>query len=493
MQVLARVGKNSLIYTTISVIQKAINFLLLPLYTYYLSPSDYGTLAIVTGINSFLGVFVTFSLHSAMNRYYFEYRHDPEKLKHFWGTCLTFVLINSIVYSLFLLWTGKYLLQPFIEGISFFPYVTLGLIAIMFQPVTTIFLATLQTREQSKKYGIISLSQFLLNLLLIVSFVVFLGWGVVGPLSAMVITSFLFFIVSLYLFRKDIKFGIDKKYLKEALRYSFPIIPHSLAAVTTSIADKILVNSLLSTTLAGIYSIGFLMGSVVNLITIGVNRAYIPVFMDILKKDDTDGIDNLKQSGLLIIVLYCLFASGISLFSKEIIMLFTTEIYYQSYIVVSYISFSCVISGVYFFFVNILFFMKSKTKFIPITTILGALLNIFLNLLMIPKFGIKGAAFATLSSQIIVTIIVGLIGRQFERVKWNYIKISIVILISGSISILTTNFEYTNLWAFLGIKIIIFLLIFFILNIIAWGNVFFLFERGVELLKHLKNRRKLSL
>jgi hypothetical protein len=167
MHLVRRVGGRSLIYTATSALQKGAMFLLLPLYTRYLTPGDYGIVAVVTAVNSLLGVFFTFSLHGAMTRFYFEYRDEPEKLKEFWGTQLTTVLLISVISTGALFLFGERLARHFLGGIPFWPFLALGLLIAFFQPTFTIFLALLQTKEQAARYSIFSLAQFAATLLLV--------------------------------------------------------------------------------------------------------------------------------------------------------------------------------------------------------------------------------------------------------------------------------------------------------------------------------------
>src|SRR5687767_660510 len=123
-----RIGGSSLIYTATNALQKGAMFLLLPLYTRYLSPGDYGIVAVVTAANSLLVILFTFSLHGAMTRFYFEYRADPEKLKEFWGTQLTAVLLISAAGAASLLLFGEPLARRLLPGIPFWPYIGIGLL-----------------------------------------------------------------------------------------------------------------------------------------------------------------------------------------------------------------------------------------------------------------------------------------------------------------------------------------------------------------------------
>lgn len=481
MSLINRLGKSSVIYTSTTILQNGIAFLLLPLYTRYLTPNDYGILAVVSSINGFLTIFLMLSLHGAMTRFYFDYRNEPEKLKAFWGTILTFILIFSMGVGGLLILSGPILFKPVIAEISFWPFVALGIGAVMFQPFFTIYLSLLQTREQARKYAVFSFLQFLMNLALVITLVVFVGWGAEGPLAAALMTAVVFFIISIYALRDNVVFGMNKIYLKEALRYSLPLVPHSLASQISNATGKLFLNYLVNTGSAGLYNIAFMFGSIIGVVSDGINKAYVPISMGILSTNRREEVEHLKDIVLFLVVMYCLLGTMISLFSKEAIFILTTEAFYRSYVIVPFLAFYFVLGGIYYILVNILFFVKKATKFVAVGTGIGAVSNILLSWLMIPRYGLFGAAAATLLAQMIGTLFVGVIGRGFEIIHWEYKKFVFIFIFSAMCSFFFVRLEDLTLWASLSAKMAAFVSLFFLLNFVAWRDPFFLLSHGKKI------------
>lgn len=474
MSLISRVGKGSSIYTITAFLQRGIGFFLLPLYTRYLTPDDYGILAVVTAINGFLSILFMLSLNGAINRFYFEYRENPALLQEFWGTVLTFILILSISFGVILLAIGEFLLKPAIGDIPFWPFVAMGVGAVIFQPFFNIYLSLLQTTEQSFAYGVYSIVQFLISVLLIISLVVFAGWGAEGPLAGTLFVAILFFLISFWGMRNQIKFGIKWKYLKEALRYSLPLVPHDLSGQLSSVVGRIFLNSMISTASAGLYNIGFAFGSMMVLITTSVNRAYVPVSMDVLTTKDPQQIDQLKKMGIALIVFYCLIGTAISLFSKEIIMIFTTKSFYESYPVVPFLTFAFVLHGIYYVLSNILFFIKSATRFVAIGTFTGSFMNIILSLFLIPILGLIGAAVSYLVAEGIMLLIVASIGHRYDIIKWPYFLIIIIFFISLLVSIGPIFLNYIGFYEMFTLKLLAMCLLFFLFNYLVWSDGLYL-------------------
>ena len=81
-----RVLKNSSIYSFINVLQKAISFFLLPIYTAFLTPGDYGLVALISSFFGFIALLIMLALNGAISRYYFVYKNDEKRVKEFLGT-----------------------------------------------------------------------------------------------------------------------------------------------------------------------------------------------------------------------------------------------------------------------------------------------------------------------------------------------------------------------------------------------------------------------
>ena len=161
---------NSFLYTFSSLLVKAMTFFLLPVYTKFLSPNDYGT---VNLINSFIHVatfIVSFSLYNAIIRFYADYKNDKEKLKIFFGTIIIFIFFSGIVFSLLGIIFKEILLLVF-KDIPFYPVVLIAILTLLFSSLHTAHQNMLQGMQQGKKLTIVNLivfaNQVCLNLVFI--------------------------------------------------------------------------------------------------------------------------------------------------------------------------------------------------------------------------------------------------------------------------------------------------------------------------------------
>jgi O-antigen/teichoic acid export membrane protein len=338
LSLVKRLSISSSIYTATTILRQGIYVLLLPLYTHLLSPSDFGILAVVNSVGSFLSILFCLGLNASITRFYFEYRDDQDKLKIFLSTTLTFLLFSSTSFGIILLIFGEILLSPVTGDIPFWPFIALIILIQIFQPFFTIYLSLLQTIEKPGLYAIFALFEFTLSLVLVIFFVTFMNWGVQGVLIGRLVIAGIFFIISFYALKNQIQFVINRFYIKQSLCYCIPIVPHSIAAHIYSITDKIALNSLMGTSIVGLYNVGYVIGGFMSIVTNSTNRAYMPIYTDILTSKRQQRYQNLKNTGILLVVFYCWTGSMISIFSKEIIMLMTNNAYSKSFTVVPFIA-----------------------------------------------------------------------------------------------------------------------------------------------------------
>lgn len=434
-------------------LQRGATFLLMPLYTHYLAPSAYGVLAIVTAVNGVLAILFTLGLTSAVTRFYFEYKDDPALLAEFWSTVLAFVALLSAGLAGLLLWAGDTLLRPFIGDVPFWPYVALGVMATFFQPFFTTFLAVLQMRNQAARYALVSLANFGITTGLTIALVVLMGWGVKGPLSAALVSSALFFVVALWMLRADLAPVLRWAHLRTALRYSLPLVPHSISGQIGAFSDRLVLNSFLGSAAAGLYSVGAMVAMVVEVVAQSVNRAYVPLTMAALKSGAPADLEQIRAAGTVLVSLFCLLGAGMAAFAPELVRLLASPAYAGAAAVIPWLVFAGVANAIYLLFVNILFYERAAVGMIPVGTAAGAVISLGLSIALVPRFGLFGAAVSALLAQTLATIFVAVLARRYEPVRWNYARFGAAFLLSLLAALALAALDAGGLLATVALKL----------------------------------------
>jgi O-antigen/teichoic acid export membrane protein len=473
---LKRLGKASAIYSAANILQRGGMLLLLPLYSKYLSPTDYGTVTVIMSIVGGLAVLASFSLPAAITRFYFELINTRDEFGSMLATMVAFVLTSVLLIGGILYLVGDQFFHPLIFPLQFWPYMATGLGILMLQPLITILFILLQTEERPILYAAYALGQFVLNLMLAFYFMAELKMKAEAPLLATLISTGLTAFPAMIYLSKRMCFRFSGRYLKTMLIYSTPLLPHAIAGQVQSVADRMLVNRLVNTAAAGHYSIGYMIAGVMAILTESVNRAYIPIATSAHFSRDTEQIEELKKMAELLVAFYGFVALCVSTLSLDVIALVVGDRYLESATVVPFISFAFVCSGIYYILGNIFFLAPNATKYISFGTISGATCNIIFNLLLIPSFGLVGAGLSALLAQVVTTSLIGIIGRRFETIRWNYFRIISPALFYFCCASIISVFASERSIVTLLIKCMALLIIFFTGNFFLWKDIFYPFR-----------------
>lgn len=413
---------NSGLYTFSSILARAIGFLLLPIYTLYLSPDDYGITNLVISFNSVATFIVAFSLYSAVLRFYSDYKNDRQKLKKFYGTAVTFVFLSGIFFVGMGFLVQEILVKWFFEGVAFYPYLVIALLNLTFDCLHTLHQSILQGMQAGKKLTIINLTVFGLQVGLNLLLIAVLKLGAVGFLLAMLIVSLGYSIFMVIDLKKSdlVTFGIDREILKEALAYSLPIMPHNLSTHIAAFASRIFINTSGSLAAVGLYSVAWQFGAIIDTVQTSVNKAFAPWFYDVMSDDHDSGKKDIVSLSQFLLVLYSLVYMVIGLFSQEAIILMTTERFTLSWTVVPILVVGFSVKSIYYFYVNVLFYYKQASNKIFIATIAGSLADITLASIFVPLYGMYGAAVAFLIAKVIIVAIVILMNKKYDDVGYRF-------------------------------------------------------------------------
>lgn len=414
--------KNSAVYTFVTLLQRSAAFLLLPLYTAFLTPADYGTVNVVLSVSSFMAVLIMVALNGAATRLHYKNK-SSEYRKKVWGTVTTIVLLNSLFFGLIFISLHKYLVDPFIGDIDFFPYALIALSYTIISPLYILFQSYLQASQNALYYGVNTLINFLLQVALTILFVVYYKMGALGLLCAYGLTALVFFIYVLIAFVPKINIGIDKSVTKFSLRFSLPLLPHQISLWSAGTIDNLFLNGLKGKSVAGIYGIAQQFGSVVGTMVYSFNQAFVPWFYELLQDGET-GLRKIRKAGLCAVACYCIIAFAISVFAQEVLLLMVSEGFREAYKIIPFVSFAFVFNGIYNLFVNVL--LIDKTEFVFVATLSGMVVNILLNIFLIPIWGYYGCGVACLMTYFVRSLVALFLSiKKNKKIRYNYMMMYI--------------------------------------------------------------------
>lgn len=401
---------NSALYTFGNLLLKVFSFFLIPLYTTYLAPEQYGILNLATSFTTVFSVIMSLGLQSAVIRFYVDYKEDKYLLPRMFGTIISTILLFSALISIALFLTKKYWMHILFEDIKFYPIVFLAILISIVTSLYTVYQDSLKGMQQSKKSVTLTYIFFFLLLGANLITVVNLKMGAAGILASTFLVNFIMVIVMIIDLKNHglLYFCIDKNILKAMLKYSLPIVPHSMSYTLTNFITRIIINTKMSLSSLGLYTLALQFGTVSDVALNSVQSAFQPWFFGKLKdrkKDAKRTDEEIRDVSYLLMWLYGLMYIVIASFSKEAVYLMAAPSYHTAWIYVPAMIAVISIKGPLYFYNNFLFYNKEKSIFIFVTTFTGCVVSIILTLLLIPKFGIFGPILANAASIIIRFVI----------------------------------------------------------------------------------------
>ena len=408
--------KQSFVYTIGSLASPLMGIFMVPIYTRVFAPEDYGIIDLIQITIIFASVALVMGLDNATSRFYLDKENEKEKK----AIAATALFVRAAV-----LFSASGLLVLFSDEISLLlfksgrqsEYLILAFLAIPFDQCFTHCINMLIFNYRSVSYAMFSAGKLLAKISLTILLVVFLKWGINGVFMAALISSVFFLMVAIIFTGKYFCFSFSIKSLKKMLTYGLPLVPYGFTVYIIQNSSRYFLAHYCTLDEVGIFGVGAKIASVISFIFLGVGIALTPFLYSGYRKKETKDV-------YLRIVNYSVAISavtvlGLSLFIKEILLIFTTPQYLGAYIVTPFLA-----AYVAIFYIGLQMsqgiHIAKKTIYFTAISIITAIVNIGLNFLLVPLYGMVGAAVATLLGSIIWCILLIFISQKYYHMMYKY-------------------------------------------------------------------------
>lgn len=389
--------RSALTYTGLNVLQRGVGFLLLPVYTAYLTPSDYGILGTISALAGFLALLYPLGCDSALMRQYFPSGGQSSQAKEVWGSLLGLLFVTTLGMSALLLLGRRWLLIPIMGEVPFWPFIALGLVIAACDPPRTYYGLSLQIRQRAFDYAKFEGSFIMVRLIALLGALVFFDGKAAGALTAFAGAGAIFAFLGLAFFHQDVRWGFDRKLLKASLRYSLPIVPHNLAGWSTAYLGTLVLNGFKGTAEVGLYTLAANLALIQTFLVSGFTSAYLPRVYKGLSDGGAAAIAQLRRQALLAAGAFGVCAVGIGLFSAEVLRLMARPSFWGAAHLVPLLVLAGFMQGIYTFYAHLLYYHKGGTRWLPMASGAGAVMAVLLMLVLIPRWSMVGAASAVLA------------------------------------------------------------------------------------------------
>lgn len=405
-------AKNTAIVSIGKICTQLITFLLLPVYTAVLSNEEYGVVDLLNTLTSLLLPIVTLQIEQGIFRYLIDCRENNEKQIKLITTIIRFMIIQSIACIVIFL-----CVSPFIHN-EYKYFLMANLLMGIF---SSLLLQICRGLGDNATYAIGSFITGAFTVVLNVIFIVAFRWGAYGMLGATAISNF---ICAVYIFlkRKIYKYikpkQFDKTILKEIIKYSVPLIPNMISWWIVSASDRTIISAVIGIAQNGIYSAANKFSGVFTTLYSVFNLTWTESASININSEDRDEFFS-KILDFVIRFFGCLCLGTIAVMPFVFNILINekfAEAYYQIPILILGSVFNILVS-----FVGSIYVAKKLTKEIAKTSIISAVINIFVNIVLIKSIGLYAASISTVIAYALMFIYRWIDVKKY--VKFNVNKI----------------------------------------------------------------------
>lgn len=468
--------KDTGIYGISGFITKGVSIFLVPLYTRVLTPYDYGIIDIMAVFFSIVSVTVPLEITQAVARFLAgnnsDYKSSRNERILVSSIGLIFTLLSFSIFLIFGLLFRNWITLLLFDDPAKSTLVTFALIYMFFSGLFYFFQNQLRWTLQPKKVAFLSILYTVINISLTVYFVLIINIGVVGIFYSFIISGIVCSLLGFIFTKVDYNLTFSLKKLKEMFRFSIPLVPSSVGVLLINSGQRIIIKEIMSLSDLGLYGVGSRLSSVVNLGFSSIQSALTPlVYQNIGEKDTPNKLATIFR---LISTILCFFFLLISMFSREIIEILTTPLYYDAYTLVPFLLFSEIMDGLTRSFTPGMA-IKKRTNVIAYLNIIGAVFAVSISYFFILHWGIIGAALAVVLKSFALFIVQMYYSQKYYKIPYSFRKILIQYIIAMSFIALaltaTTDIILINVLIRVILSAIFISIIVFILKIVTLQDV----------------------
>ena len=443
-------SKDSLIYGLGNAVLRILALITAPIFTRIFIPAEYGIISLIASIISFISLFLIFGMDNAIFVSFYQYKKERKIVLSsafwfllFWGLVLVVsVSFFSSQISLLIFKTTSYKILFLIAFWTAYLTLLINFAKVVFR-----------LEFRARNFAITSILNAIVVTGLMILFVLYFKKGLAGYFTGSLFGTFLTTFIALYLIRKNIKLAFSWKRLKEMVVFGAMVVPASLSFFVFDLSDRFFLNHYRNLTELGLYSIGINIASLIVFFSYAFGQAWSPQVMKMYFSSKKIFHQFVPRFFVYYLIFFFGLAALITLFSQEILMIFTTAKFYEAAWVIMPLSLAMVFAAtnqVTSLGINI----SRKTKYIALYTGLAACLNIILNFLLIPRFGMVGAAWSTAISYLFLTVAYFINSQKFIFLKLDWQKIIKLVLLSLAVIFLGPKLWLFGFWGNLAVKIL---------------------------------------
>jgi O-antigen/teichoic acid export membrane protein len=408
--------KSFSIYTTASFIEKGISFFLLPVFTFYLSPKDFGYLALITSLISFTQPLLTLGVPGAISVAYF--RDDKTKFPSYFSSSSLLPLGIALILFLVLAIFRTYLFDYFHVSATWIIFIP---IICFLSFINSLLLVYYQINNEPLKYVTFSLSNTILNISFSLLLVITFKQGFEGRLLSQYLSALLLFICAVYILYKRglLVYKIEWENVRDSLMFGLPLIPHIIGGLVINMSDRLFIDHFFGKEALGIYNVGYVIGATISILCSAFANAIIPFSYELFNENTVASKFKVVKVYYLFIIFLVAVIFFVWLFTPLAFHYMIDRKFAEGSQYVIWVTLGYFFQGLYLLFANIIFYLK-KTKILFLWSFFNVFINLTLNYFLVRKYGALGAAYTLCLSYFIFFVVISIVTHRLYPLPWLY-------------------------------------------------------------------------
>jgi O-antigen/teichoic acid export membrane protein len=421
---LKRVGMATLNYGVGSILPKVIGFFLIPLYTAFLTPADYGIVDIVSTLAAFLMIMMRLGLPGAVTRFYFNHKEGPELGDYVTTISLVVnaagVVVGGIALAVLWFFGGK-----LVPGVEFWPFVVLGVISAVLTSNSDLQRRLIQVREQSSYSAKLSVATAAVNILLSIALVAGLHWGALGLITGVVVANAIFFIQARVYLAPDLKGRFRSDMLADSSKYAMAILPGHIVSNLAPVATRSVLATVDSLAAVGVFGIANRFASPLGLLASAFNSAYLPVYFALRKEGTAEAHKRVADTAQAVWLLAMALFIGTVVAGPPVVKLMTHGAFEGAGDVLVVLAIGFLAQMVHMLFGPELFYVKTPW-IVPVLSGVAAGVSIALTWALAGRYGALGLAAAQSAGFVVQAVLSAVASHALHPMPhawWDYLKV----------------------------------------------------------------------
>lgn len=462
---------HTIIYGLGIILNRSVNFILLPVYTNYYSPQDIGMLTLLQSFSFFLLVIYALGMETSFMKFFVEEKNKTKRSVIF-SSALFFLLAFTVIFSSVIYFYSESIVY-FFEFTDTDTSILLLKILCVLMVADTVYrfpLLLFRAELNAKTYAYINLLTFIVNIVSNIVMIVYLRMGIEAILYSYLLSVIITLIVSLIITGKYLIFRISFSEIKKMLVYGNKFIYIGLCLILIDMSDRFFLKYFYNEKTVGIYWANYRLAAVMSLLIAAFKFSWTPYFLNLTENPENKKIISkiftyFCFTGLSLFLIFSLLTD--KLVQTEVFGIqFLDEKYYYGLSIIPIILLAFFFSGAYST-LNAAPFFTDKTILILFISVTGLIINIALNFLLIPVLGMNGAALSTLFTYFAMFLIMYYYSQKIYKINYEWKLILRISLLTGVfflISKAVLNNISGNINFQIILNLVLIVLFFFIIN-----------------------------